>query len=292
MKFKILKFLLNYRQTLIKWIILALCLTFASKSVCSDAAVDYGWNENNLVVNVTGTKGVGIAQVKLNISSDLITGSASSGGFMAGASHMQSGTEHRWFRLTANGDTNGTLEVPITCSHAAGSYEIELISISIRDKTGDSIPLAAKLPMRKTINCGGNTALENEINESPGNLTANLEEEPEEPAKPENANLSFHEELPAEKLPEVNDTKKQENENEIIDQALPAEPENITGTATGELKNITPGEEKSPVKPDTSASDTLKHEAQPQKETSSNHWVWVVVILSMLILMAIIIKKL
>jgi len=118
------------------------------------ASINYNWNETHLIVNITSPRNVGSAQVNLNISSDLITGNVSSGGFMAGASHIQNGTEHRWVRFNANGDTNGFLIIPINCTSAAGSYQIKLVDVNIKDTNNDSIQVDTAMPMYQTIDCG------------------------------------------------------------------------------------------------------------------------------------------
>jgi len=117
-----------------------------------DATAGFDWDGSNLTIEVESPAGVGKAQVKIDIPSELVIGEVTKTGFMSGATYMSSGIEHRWFHLSANGDTNGSITIPLTCS-GNGTYIVNLTEISIKDTIEDSILFDVEFPLTQSIDC-------------------------------------------------------------------------------------------------------------------------------------------
>jgi hypothetical protein len=101
------------------------------------------------MANVTSPVGVAGAQIVIEVPAGIVVGAATETGFMTGASSLSSGTEYRWFQLTANGQTNGGLVVPITLPQ--GSYTVTLANVGLKDSNGNSITIDTRLPINIQI---------------------------------------------------------------------------------------------------------------------------------------------
>ncbi|ODS35746.1 hypothetical protein BEH94_06075 [Candidatus Altiarchaeales archaeon WOR_SM1_SCG] len=133
-------------------------------------------------VNINSPSGVASSQIKLSIPPDLTPGNAVMSGFVTGSNRMQTGNEHRWFKLIANGNNSGILSVPVTVPSSASygtQYTINLTSVNIKDTNSQGIPLNRQIPITQTIEVGCPTvqdifdAMDSYFNDYPSSLCRN-----------------------------------------------------------------------------------------------------------------------
>ena len=133
-------------------------------------------------VNINSPSGVASSQIKLSIPPDLTPGNAVMSGFVTGSNRMQTGNEHRWFKLIANGNNSGILSVPVTVPSSASygtQYTINLTSVNIKDTNSQGIPLNRQIPITQTIEVGCPTvqdifdAMDSYFNDYPSSLCSN-----------------------------------------------------------------------------------------------------------------------
>jgi hypothetical protein len=127
--------------------VLLFSFSFAVASASSGATVSFSFDSasSTLQASVVSPVGVAAAQIVLDIPTGIGVGVATETGFMSGSSALSSGTEYRWFQLSANGQVNGGLVVPITVS--PGSYTISLAKVGLKDSNGTTIVVDTTLPI-------------------------------------------------------------------------------------------------------------------------------------------------
>jgi hypothetical protein len=130
-------------------IVLVLLLVPAQTFSASSATVSFSYSAPSLLVNVVSSVGVGSWDVEVDIPSGVSVAPASGSGFMTGASPLfNAPSQYRWFNLQANGQTTGSLTIPVTYS---GTYTITLAIVDLKDVNGFSITVNPSLPINLDI---------------------------------------------------------------------------------------------------------------------------------------------
>jgi hypothetical protein len=106
---------------------------------------------NQLFVTINSRVGVGGGDIKLDIPSDVNISTHQASGFMDGAMYLSLDTIHRWFQISANGQTQGSLTVAIIPPADTSSY-VTLAEVNLLDAAENIIPIETSLPL--TVNAG------------------------------------------------------------------------------------------------------------------------------------------
>jgi hypothetical protein len=114
----------------------------------STATVSLSYSAPSLLVNVVSSVGVGSWEVEVDIPLGVSVASASESGFMTDAISLPNPPQYRWTNLYANGQTTGSLTIPVTY---AGIYTITLAIMDLKDVSGVSITVNPPLPINLVL---------------------------------------------------------------------------------------------------------------------------------------------
>ena len=142
---------------LLSVLLLAFAPLFARAGPGAAAAFTYDSASSSLLVSIVSPVAVGGAQVVIDIPAAITVSTGwTASGFMTGATMLSSGTEYRWFVLTANGQTNGGLVVPITIP-SSGTYTVVLTKVNAKDTAGNTLTVDTPLPIN--VQVGGSKTM-------------------------------------------------------------------------------------------------------------------------------------
>jgi hypothetical protein len=127
-------------------ILFAASPTFSASS--SSAIVSFSYTAPSLLVSVVSSVGVGHWEVVMDIPLGITVGSATGSGFMSSPTPLFSPPEYRWISLNLNGQTTGSLTIPVTDS---GAYTITLTNVGLKDVNGIAITVSTPLPINLVI---------------------------------------------------------------------------------------------------------------------------------------------
>ena len=97
-----------------------------------------------LRLDIQSPSGVGSWQIVIEIPLMVAVGAASGSGFLTGASPIFSPPQYRWVNLQANGQTTGSLTIPLAFP---GPFTITLTNVNLKDANNNIIALDTTLPI-------------------------------------------------------------------------------------------------------------------------------------------------
>lgn len=126
-------------------------------------SITFTWESatSSLRLRIQSDTGVGAAQVKIQIPSEVTVGSASADGFMIGFTYLSLGTESRWFILNANGMKEGGVTIPLTIP-GDRTFEVRLTGVDLKDRGGNIIKIDTPLPVKVAVGKVATTAATSE----------------------------------------------------------------------------------------------------------------------------------
>jgi hypothetical protein len=125
---------------------------FASASAGATLTLIY--SPPALRLDIQSPTGVGSWQIEVDIPSMVAVGAATGSGFLIGASSLFSPPQYRWVNLQANGQTTGSLTIPLT---SPGPYTITLTNVNLKDANNNIIAVDTNLPI--IVNIGSTSSM-------------------------------------------------------------------------------------------------------------------------------------
>jgi hypothetical protein len=119
------------------------------------ATVEFTFNSsiNELSVIINSPVGIGGGDIKLDVPADINIDTDQVAGFMDGAMYLSLDTIHRWFQISANGQTQGSLTVTISPSTNMSS-SVTLVEVNLLDSAENIIPIETHLPWSLNLGQG------------------------------------------------------------------------------------------------------------------------------------------